>query len=149
MTLKDLANAVVPHLDHDKDYYLNKYPMREGTITRFAPSPTGFLHTGSLYMALINYKIASDANGIFYLRIEDTDTKREVEGSIDTIVSMLKEFGIEFQNDPLYAPYKQSERADIYNAFIYDLILNDTTTMLGYDQDGAKKIIVYPEVDER
>ena len=125
MTLKDLANAVVPHLDHDKDYYLNKYPMREGTITRFAPSPTGFLHTGSLYMALINYKIASDANGIFYLRIEDTDTKREVEGSIDTIVSMLKEFGIEFQNDPLYAPYKQSERADIYNAFIYDLILND------------------------
>jgi len=125
MTLKDLANAVVPHLEHDKEYYLNKYPMREGVVTRFAPSPTGFLHTGSLYMALINYKIAHDADGVFYLRIEDTDTKREVEGSIDTIVSMLKEFGIEFQNDPTYAPYKQSERADIYNAFIYDLILND------------------------
>ena len=124
-TLKDLANLVCPGLEHDREYYLNKYPMREGTITRFAPSPTGFLHTGSLYMALINYKIARDNNGIFYLRIEDTDTKREVEGSIDTIVGMLKEFGIEFQNDEAYGPYKQSERADIYNAFIYDLIIND------------------------
>ena len=124
-TLKDLANACVPALEHDRAYYLNKYKAREGVITRFAPSPTGFLHTGSLYMALINYKIATDSNGIFYLRIEDTDTKREVEGSIDTIVDMLKEFGIEFQNDPAYGPYKQSERADIYNAFIYDLILQD------------------------
>ena len=118
----ELAKLICPNLLHDKDYYLNKYKKREGTITRFAPSPTGFLHTGSLYMALINYRIAKDNNGIFYLRIEDTDTKREVDGSIDTIVSMLKEFGIEFDNDPAYGPYKQSERADIYNAFIFDLV---------------------------
>ncbi len=124
-TLIDLANAIVPNLGHDKDYYLNKYKTREGVITRFAPSPTGFLHTGSLYMALINYKIAKDSNGIFYLRIEDTDTKREVDGSQDMIISMLKEFGIEFNNDEKYGPYIQSKREDIYNAFIYDLILQD------------------------
>ena len=124
-TLLDLANAVVPHLEHNKDYYLKIYEPRNKVVTRFAPSPTGFLHTGSLYMALINYKIANDNDGIFYLRIEDTDTKREVDGSIDTIVDMLKEFGIVFNNDPKYGPYKQSERADIYNAFIYDLIIND------------------------
>lgn len=124
-TLLDLANAVVPHLEHNKDYYLKIYEPRNKVVTRFAPSPTGFLHTGSLYMALINYKIANDNDGVFYLRIEDTDTKREVEGSIDTIVDMLKEFGIVFNNDPKYGPYKQSERADIYNAFIYDLIIND------------------------
>lgn len=118
----ELAKLICPNLSHDKDYYLNKYKNRDGVITRFAPSPTGFLHTGSLYMALINYRIAKDNDGIFYLRIEDTDTKREVDGSIDTIVSMLKEFGVEFNNDPAYGPYKQSERADIYNAFIFDLV---------------------------
>ncbi len=124
-TLIDLANAVVPNILHDRAYYLNKYTNREGVITRFAPSPTGFLHTGSLYMALINYKIAKDNDGIFYLRIEDTDTKREVDGSQDTIISMLKEFGIEFNNDEKYGPYIQSQRDCIYNAFIYDLILQD------------------------
>lgn len=117
-----LAKLICPNLEHDKDYHLNKYAKRDGVVTRFAPSPTGFLHTGSLYMALINYKLAKDADGIFYLRIEDTDTKREVDGSIDTIVKMLGEFGVEFNNDEAYGPYKQSQRADIYNAFIYDLV---------------------------
>lgn len=123
---EQLAKLICPDLKHNKDYYLNLYKPRDSKmITRFAPSPTGFLHTGSLYMALINYKLADDNDGIFYLRIEDTDTKREVSGSMDTIIKMLNEFGIEFNSDEAYGPYIQSQRADIYNAFIYDLIIND------------------------
>lgn len=121
--IRKLASLIVPNLVHDKDYYLNLYKKRDGVITRFAPSPTGFLHTGGLYMALVNYKIARDNGGIFYLRIEDTDTLREVSGSKELIEGMLRDFGIEFNNDEAYGPYRQSERKDIYDAFIYDLIL--------------------------
>ena len=151
-----IAKLVCPNLMHDSKYYLNKYPNRDGVITRFAPSPTGFLHTGSLYMALINYKIAKDNGGIFYLRIEDTDTKREIEGSTDTIVEMLKEFGITFDNDDKYAPYVQSKREDIYNAFIYDLVSKDLaypdfTTheeldeIRHYQEENGKRIGYYGE----
>lgn len=121
--LEKLANLIVPNLKHTKDYYLDLYKKRDGVITRFAPSPTGFLHTGSLYMAMVNYKIAKDNDGIFYLRIEDTDTAREVEGSAKLMEDKLREFGIIPNNDPLYGPYIQSERKDIYDAFIYDLVL--------------------------
>lgn len=121
--LEQLAKLIVPNLKHTKDYYINLYKPRGCVITRFAPSPTGFLHTGSLYMALVNYKIAKDNNGIFYLRIEDTDTLREVEGSAKMMEDMLKEFGVIPYNDPMYGPYRQSERKEIYDAFIYDLVL--------------------------
>lgn len=123
---EELAKLICPNLKHNALYYSNLYKERDNKyITRFAPSPTGFLHTGSLYMALINYKLAKDNDGIFYLRIEDTDTKREISGSALSIEKMLGEFGIIFDNDPLYGPYVQSQRKDIYDAFIYDLIIND------------------------
>jgi glutamyl-tRNA synthetase len=63
-------------------------------VTRFAPSPTGFLHTGSLFTALIGYTIAKQSHGVFYFRLEDTDTKRTIEGSGDELIAQLKEFGI-------------------------------------------------------
>ena len=69
--------------------------LKEGAkVTRFAPSPTGFLHTGSLFTSLVAYKIAKDSDGIFYLRLEDTDTKREVSGSAELLIKQLKEFNI-------------------------------------------------------
>lgn len=112
-----LIKLIFPNMVNDLDYYEKKYPKRKKNyILRFAPSPTGFLHTGSLYTALINYKMAKDNDGIFYLRIEDTDTKRTVEGSTDTLKEQLSYFGIEYDNDPTYGPYFQSQRRDIYNA---------------------------------
>lgn len=112
-----LINLIFPHMIHNLDYYEKKYPRRnKNYVLRFAPSPTGFLHTGSLYTALINYKLAHDNDGIFYLRIEDTDTKRTIDGSSDTLKKQLSYFGIDYDNDETYGPYFQSQRRDIYNA---------------------------------
>lgn len=106
-----------------------KYPRRnleKGTVvTRFAPSPTGFLHIGGLYGALIDERLAHKNNGIFYLRIEDTDQKREVNGAIDLIVNGLRSFNIEFDEGTdkgEYAPYKQSDRRDIYRTYAKQLV---------------------------
>ena len=99
-------------------------------MTRFAPSPTGFLHTGSLFTSLVSYRFAKQSNGVFYIRLEDTDTKREVSGSGAELLEQLKVFGITpdegYLSDELeigkYGPYKQSNRADIYKVVIKDLI---------------------------
>ena len=98
MDYKDLANLIFPDAK-EISYYEEKYPERnlpEGAIvTRFAPSPTGFVHIGGLYQSLIARKLASQTNGVFFLRIEDTDQKREVENAVSGIVSSLKDFAIE------------------------------------------------------
>ena len=98
MDYKDLANLIFPDAK-EISYYEEKYPERdlpEGAIvTRFAPSPTGFVHIGGLYQSLIARKLASQTNGVFFLRVEDTDQKREVENAVSGIVSSLKDFAIE------------------------------------------------------
>ena len=98
----------------------NKFPPRqlnEGAfVTRFAPSPTGYMHLGGLYSALIDYKLAQQSGGVFLLRIEDTDTKREVKEAVDLIINSLDRFGIKNNNDAQYGPYYQSQRKDIYHA---------------------------------
>ena len=98
MDYKDLANLIFPEAK-EITYYEEKYPKRdlkEGAIvTRFAPSPTGFVHIGGLYQSLIARKLANQTEGVFLLRIEDTDQKREVENGITDIVSSLDNFGIE------------------------------------------------------
>ena len=68
-------------------------------VTRFAPSPTGFMHIGNLYGALIDYKLAQQSGGVFMLRIEDTDTKREVTGAVDVVKNAMHRFGFEYNND--------------------------------------------------
>lgn len=97
-----------------------KFPPRqlsEGAfVTRFAPSPTGYMHLGGLYSALIDYKLAQQSNGLFLLRIEDTDTKREVKEAVDLIINSLNRFGIKNSNDEQYGPYYQSQRRDIYHS---------------------------------
>ena len=95
MDYKDLANLIFPDAK-EISYFEEKYPERdlpEGAIvTRFAPSPTGFVHIGGLYQSLIARKLASQTNGVFFLRVEDTDQKREVENGVTGIVNSLKDF---------------------------------------------------------
>lgn len=103
-----------------------KFPPRnlnEGAmVTRFAPSPTGFMHIGNLYGALIDYKLASQSGGVFMLRIEDTDTKREVSGAVDVVKNAMKSFGFQYNNDEKYGPYYQSQRKDIYRSVAAHLL---------------------------
>jgi len=91
-------------------------------VTRFAPSPTGFMHLGGLYQALVDSKLAHDTDGIFMLRIEDTDTKREVADAVKLIIESLDKFGIKYDNLPEYGPYYQSQRKDIYHSVVAELL---------------------------
>lgn len=128
MDYKDLANLIFPDAK-DISYYEEKYPernLKEGAIvTRFAPSPTGFVHIGGLYQSVIAKKLANQTEGVFFLRIEDTDQKREVENGIKDIVTSLKNFGLEPDEGMIsetegkgnYGPYKQSQRKEIYQAY--------------------------------
>lgn len=85
---KEIADIIFPDVTETIQDLEKKYPPRSNPIcSRFAPSPTGFLHIGSVYASFIERKFAKQNNGIFFLRIEDTDQKREVEGAIDLIVS--------------------------------------------------------------
>ena len=133
MDYKDLANLIFPEAK-EISYYEEKYPernLKEGAIvTRFAPSPTGFVHIGGLYQSLIARKITEQTEGVFFLRIEDTDQKREVENGITGIVNALKDFVIvpdegmvsETEEKGNYGPYKQSLRKEIYQAYAKYLI---------------------------
>lgn len=132
--LNKLADIVFPDIDKTPEYYYEKYPKRnlkEGAkVTRFAPSPTGFVHIGGLFSALISERLAHLSNGVFYLRIEDTDKKREIEKGIEGIVNSLQNFNIindegyfsETEEKGDYKPYKQSERMEIYKTFAKNLI---------------------------
>ena len=103
-----------------------KFPPRAlpdgAMVTRFAPSPTGFMHIGNLYGALIDYKLASQSGGVFMLRIEDTDTKREVSGAVDVVKRAMSDFGLKYNNDEKYGPYYQSQRRDIYHSVAAELL---------------------------
>ncbi len=128
MNYKDLADLIFPDAK-EISYYEEKYPRRnlpEGAIvTRFAPSPTGVMHIGGLYQALAAREMARKTGGVFFLRIEDTDQKREVENGITGIVSSLQDFDMSPDEGQIsdteeignYGPYRQSLRKDIYQAY--------------------------------
>ena len=128
MDYKDLANLIFPDVK-EISYYEEKYPERnlpEGAIvTRFAPSPTGFVHIGGLYQALVARTVAQKTGGVFFLRVEDTDQKREVENGVTGIVNSLKDFdmapdeGMITDTEEIgnYGPFKQSLRKEIYQAY--------------------------------
>ncbi|MCD8206161.1 MAG: glutamate--tRNA ligase [Clostridia bacterium] len=117
------------------DEYEKMYPERElqkgAEVTRLAPSPTGFIHLGNLYSALADERAAHSTGGKFYLRIEDTDDKRKVEGAVESVIRTLRYFGLNFDEgaeidgDGKYGPYFQRQRASIYHAFAKDLLLRD------------------------
>ena len=131
MDLIKLANALIPDENiKPLSYYEERYPVRTlekgAQVTRLAPSPTGFMHLGNLYVALANERIAHQSNGVFFLRIEDTDEKRKVEGAVEVIHQSLKYFGVAFDEGAdlcgEYGPYYQRQRAEIYHAYAKELI---------------------------
>ena len=143
-----LAKLICPDVNLTIKDLENKYPKRNlpdgARVTRFAPSPTGFLHTGSLFASFVTSKIAHDSNGIFFLRIEDTDTKREVKGSIETVVNQLIKFDISIDEGygfgGNYGPYLQSERSNIYNTVIYEMVKQGLAYPCFATQDELDKI---------
>lgn len=133
MDYNKLADLLFPEIKETPEYYEEKYPQRDlekgAMVTRLAPSPTGFIHLGNLFGAVVDERLASQSNGEFLLRIEDTDKKREVEGAVELTISTMKHFGIEFTEGATedsekgaYGPYHQRQRKDIYQAFAKDLV---------------------------
>ena len=129
-----MAELLLPHIDKSPEYFEEMYPNRnlpEGArVTRIAPSPTGYLHLGTLFAALVNRITATSTGGVFFTRIEDTDKKREIEGGIEDIIDGLWRFGIAIDEGFIsgneqkgeYGPYQQSHRAEIYQTYAKKLI---------------------------
>lgn len=129
-----LAELLFPQINKTPEYYEALYPPRDlpqgAVVTRFSPSPTGFLHFGGLYAASAEKMAAHTTGGVFFLRIEDTDKKREVENGIASITGGLAYFGItpdegvtgENSETGAYGPYVQSRRAEIYQTYAKDLV---------------------------
>ncbi len=134
MSYKELAQLIYPNIDKTPEYYIEKYPKRElkegAVVSRYAPSPTGFQHIGGVFSALIDERLATQSGGVFYLRIEDTDQKREVAGAIEDTIATMHDFGLDFHEGMTgddtskgnYGPYRQSQREEIYKTFAKDLI---------------------------
>lgn len=130
MTNKELADLIFPNVTKTIEDYEKMYPKRDlpegAVVSRFAPSPTGFVHMGSLYTSFSNITLAHQSGGVVYLRIEDTDQKREVENGIEGIIKDFDNLKIYFDEGPSmggeYGPYIQSERRDIYQSFAKKLI---------------------------
>ena len=134
MSNKELADLMFPNVKHDPEYYEKLYPERDlpegAVVSRFAPSPTGFVHMGSLLAAFIESKVPKETNGVFYLRIEDTDGKRSVENGVQGIIDDLNNFeikideGVVSENEQIgkYGPYIQSERKEIYDTYAKYLV---------------------------
>ena len=151
MTNKEFADFLLPNVENDWQYYENKYPERgindTQYVTRFAPSPTGFVHMGSLYTSFASLQLAKQSNGICYLRIEDTDGKRTIENGVEGIINDFKNLGINFDEGigfgGNYGPYIQSERKDIYQAYAKKLIEEDLAYPCFYTQDELNEIREY------
>ena len=133
MDYKHLAELLLPQIHTTPEEIEARYPKRElpegAKVTRMGPSPTGFMHLGNLYGALVDERLAHQSGGVFYLRIEDTDKKREVEGGVQTIIEAFSSFGLPFDegatldgDNGIYGPYRQSQRAEIYQTFVKSLI---------------------------
>lgn len=134
MDYKKLADILFPDIDKTPEYYEEKFPprgLKEGArVTRFSPSPTGFLHFGNLFTCLVSYKTAKDTDGVFYVRVEDTDQMRKVEGAIEVMLKGLSVYGIvpdegvvaEGKEIGNYGPYYQTARKEIYQTYAKSLV---------------------------
>ena len=137
MTNKEYADFLLPNVEHTWEEYEAMYPERdlpEGAIvTRYAPSPTGLPHMGNFFQCFMSKVFSNQTKGVFFIRIEDTDTERTVENGIQNILDALRPFKIEFTEGYIseteergnYGPYKQSDRMNIYKAFAKKLIEED------------------------
>ena len=138
MDYNRLAELLFPHITETPEDIEKRFPLRnlpEGAkVTRFAPSPTGFVHFGGLFPSTVGERLAHQSGGVFYLRIEDTDAKREVEGAAEGLIKTLAKYGINFDEGAIldengnisdkgaYGPYKQSQRGPIYQTFAKQLV---------------------------
>ena len=152
----ELAELLFPNIKHDRDYYEKKYPERKlkdgAMVTRYGPSPTGFVHLGNLLSAFADMVYSRQTGGSFFLRIEDTDQKRMVEGGIENIVGVLHDFdilpneGFSFGGD--YGSYRQSERTEIYQTYIKDLIIKGFAYPCFMSEDEIAEIKEEQEINK-
>ena len=128
MDYKALAEILFPDVTMTPDEVQAKFPRRvlpEGAVvTRMAPSPTGFVHLGNLVQGMISERMAHQSGGVLFLRVEDTDAKREVPGAVEVLINTLKHYGINFDEGATidgdagnFGPYRQRQRAAIYHVF--------------------------------
>ena len=133
MDYMKLAELLFPNIDKTPEDYEAMYPQRDlpegARVTRLGPSPTGFIHLGNLYGAFVDERLAHQSDGVFYLRIEDTDDKRYVEGAVEIIINSLRFFGIQFDEGATmdgdvgsYGDYTQSHRGPIYQCYAKKLV---------------------------
>ncbi len=133
MDTKALAQLLFPKVTRTPEEVEADYPLRQlpegAVVTRMAPSPTGFIHLGHLVQGLISERMAHQSGGVLFLRIEDTDAKREVPGAVEILIDSLKYYGISFDegatkegDSGLYGPYRQRQRAEIYHVFAKKLV---------------------------
>ncbi|MBO4860895.1 MAG: hypothetical protein J5530_05045, partial [Clostridia bacterium] len=138
MDYAKLAELLFPDVTETPADVEKKYPPRalpqDAKVTRFAPSPTGFVHLGGLYQTIVGERLAHQSGGVFFLRIEDTDEKREIAGAAQKLISTLAHYGVHFDEGAVigddgeiaykgeYGPYKQSERGPIYRVYAKDLV---------------------------
>ncbi len=146
MDNKDLANLIFPNVK-GVEYYEKIYPQRnlnEGAIvSRYAPSPTGVVHIGGLYQSLISKKMTSQTNGVFFVRIEDTDQKREIENGVEEILKALDDYDLtpdETIGKGNYGPYLQSQRKDIYQSYAKKLLEEGKAYPCFCSQEELEKI---------
>ena len=152
MTNKEYADILLPGVKHTWEEYEAMYPERDlpegAMVTRYAPSPTGFVHIGALLVSFINDRFAKQTGGICYLRIEDTDQERSIENGVSSIIKSLNDFGISFDEGQIsetefngnYGPYIQTERGDIYRAYAKKLIEEDKAYASFLSKEELEKI---------
>ena len=151
MTNEEYASFLLPNVEHNYKYYEEKYPKRnldeKQMVTRFAPSPTGFVHMGSLYASFMDLQMARQTNGICILRIEDTDGKRTIDNGVEGIIEDFKNLNITFDEGMgfggEYGPYLQSQRKDIYQAYAKKLIEEGKAYPCFYTQEEMDEIREY------
>ena len=133
MDYQALADLLFPVLTETPETLEEKFPVRnvpEGAvITRMAPSPTGFVHLGNLVQGMISERMAHQSEGVLFLRVEDTDAKREVPGAVEVLINTLKHYGIQFDEGATidgdsgdYGPYRQRQRAFAYHVYAKKLV---------------------------
>ncbi len=152
-----MAELLLPNITKEPEYYESLYPERQlpegARVVRVAPSPTGYLHLGTLFAALVNRITATSSGGIFFTRIEDTDKKREIEGGIENIIGGLDRFGIKIDEGFIsgteesgeYGPYQQSRRAEIYQCFAKSLIKQGLAYPCFCTAEDLDKVRTYQE----
>jgi len=134
MNYEYLANLLFPEVTTTEEELEKQFPPRNlkesAIVSRMAPSPTGFVHLGNLVQGLTSERLSHQSGGVLFLRVEDTDRKREVPGAVETLIDTLKHYGISFDegavmggDNGIYAPYRQSQRAHIYHVYAKRLVL--------------------------